>query len=151
MGSKTQDADRWNQRTCVQPSILSSDAISAQCKPSHCPWMEPVYSGHPSGPNQLPAIQRWPDYTVEPVYSGHPSTSCLLYGGGLIIQWNLCILATPQDLTSWLLYRGGLIIQWNLCIASGPKRWPDYTVYSRHIHTHLCILVGWPLFTSCTV
>ena len=36
-------------------------------------YMEPVYSDHPSGPNQLAAIQRWPDYTVEPVYSGHPS------------------------------------------------------------------------------
>ena len=35
--------------------------------------MEPAYSGHPSGPIQLAAIQRWPDYTVEPAYSGHPS------------------------------------------------------------------------------
>ena len=35
--------------------------------------MEPVYSGHPSGPNQFAAIERRPDYTVEPVYSGHPS------------------------------------------------------------------------------
>ena len=38
-------------------------------------------------------------------------TSWLLYRGGLIIQWNLCVVATPQDPTSWLLYRGGLIIQ----------------------------------------
>ena len=35
--------------------------------------VEPVYSGHPSGPSQLAAIQRWPDYTVESVYSGHLS------------------------------------------------------------------------------
>ena len=27
------------------------------------------------------------------------------YRGGLIVHWNLCIVATPQDPTSWLLYR----------------------------------------------
>ena len=66
-------------------------------------------------------LQRWPDYTVKLVYSvatPQDPTSWLLYRGGLIIQWNLCIVATPQDPISWLLYRGGLIIQWDLCIVA---------------------------------
>ena len=33
----------------------------------HANTVEPVHSGHPSGPNKLAAIERWPDYTVEPV------------------------------------------------------------------------------------
>ena len=49
-------------------------------------------------------------------------TNWLLYRGGLIIQWNLCIVATPQGPSSWLLYRGGLIIQWNLCIDTVPNQ-----------------------------
>ena len=36
-----------------------------------------------------PAIQRWPGYMVE--------HAALLYRGGLIIQWNLCIVATPRQ------------------------------------------------------
>ena len=54
--------------------------------PAHT--VEPVYSGHPSGPNQLAAIQRWPAHTVEPVYSGHPSGPnqlAAIYNGGLIV------------------------------------------------------------------
>ena len=72
----------------------------------------PVHSGHPSGPNQLAAIERWPDYTV---YSGHPSGPNQL---AAIERW-----------PDYTVYSGH---------PSGPnqlaaiERWPDYTVYSGH-------------------
>ena len=73
-------------------SCESCDTASWLFRPAYT--VEPVYSGHPWGHNQLAVIQRWPAYTVEPVYSGHP--------------W---------DTTSWLLYRGGLLIQYIVVTA----------------------------------
>ena len=75
-----------------------------------------VYSGHPSGPNQLAATQRWHSPTVEPVYSGQPSgpKSWLLY----IQRWPAHTVEPvysdhPSGPNNWLLYRGGLFMPWN--------------------------------------
>ena len=93
-------------------------------------WNLCIYSDHPTGPNQLAAIQRWPAHTVEPVY-----TSWLLYRGGLLIQWNLCIdSAGPNQLAAiqrWpaAIYRGGLLVQWNLCIVATPQDPTSWLLY----------------------
>ena len=84
-----------------------------------------MYSGHPSGPNQLAAIQRWPAHTVEPVYSGHPSGPNQLAAiytevACSCIQWNLCIVATPQDPTC-------IAANWLNQLAA-IQRWPAHTV-----------------------
>ena len=73
-------------------------------------------------------------------------TSWLLYRGGLLIQWNLCILATPQDPTSWLLYRGGLLIQCNLCIVATPQDPTSWLLYRGGllVQWNLCIVHGHP-------
>ena len=52
MGTRAPDADRWNQPTRVQPSILSSDAISVSFVIFKLTLFGAVYSGHPSRPNQ---------------------------------------------------------------------------------------------------
>ena len=116
--------------------------------------LEPVYSGHPSGPNQSAAYRgglliQW---NLCIVATPQDPTSRLLYRGGLLIQWNLCIVGcytvepvysgTPQDPTSRLLYRGGLLIQWNLCIVATPQDPTSRLLYRGGllIQWNLCIV-----------
>ena len=95
---------RWPDYTVIETCVYRGHPSRPNQLAAIQRWpdytVKPVYRGHPSGSNQLAAIQRWPDYTVKPVYSGHPSRPNQLYRGGLIVQWNLCIVATPQDPTS---------------------------------------------------
>ena len=54
----------------LQPSChvkIGVNVIAMVQEQSHANTVETVHSGHPSGPNKLVAIERWPDYTVEPV------------------------------------------------------------------------------------
>ena len=54
-------------------------AIARAIKTCHANTVEPVHSDHPSEPNKLAAIERWPDYTVTAAY-----------------------IVVPYNLTSWL-------------------------------------------------
>ena len=77
------------------------------------------------------------------MYTSGPSWLLYRARGGLLIQWNLCIVATPQDPTSWLLYRGGLLIQWNLCIVATPQDPTSWLLYRGDllIQWNLCIYI----------
>ena len=111
MGTRTQDADRWNQRTCVQPSILSSDAISMSCHLQADSFLFFLTSCNGGGGGGGGGWE-----------GGLSSAQC----PHTALGWNL---ATPQDPTSWLLYRGGLIIQWNLYIVATPRDPTTWLLY----------------------
>ena len=125
---------QWNLCIVATPQDPTSWLLYTEVACSYYGTGVHVYSGHPSGPNQLAAIQsysgtwanpsgpnylaaiqKWPAHTVEPVYSGHPSGPNHL---AAIQKWPAHTVepvysghpSGPNQLAA--IYRGGLIIEW---------------------------------------
>ena len=96
----SQHFDWWLAAGAVSNYTLVLDYSQCGCQHDEMSTMKPVYNGHPSGPNQLAAILRWPGYTVKPVYNGHPSGPNQLTA---ILRWpdyTVKPVVTPRDPTN---------------------------------------------------